>query len=103
MQTLDCPDASQLAPKRETSVTALQALAMLNDRFVIRQSEHAAARLDGEHPGDLSAQLRALYSVALCRPATDEEVTLLSAYARKHGLANAVRMLLNSNEFSFVE
>ena len=33
MQLMDCPDASQHAPKRESSVTALQALGMLNNRF----------------------------------------------------------------------
>jgi hypothetical protein len=103
MQTLDCPDASQLAPRRETSVTALQALAMLNDRFVIRQSEHVATRLGRDHPGDPAAQIRALYTLALCRPAADDEVELVSQYAVKHGLANAVRMVLNGNEFSFVE
>ncbi len=38
METMDCPDASQLAPRRESSVTALQALAMLNDRFIVRRA-----------------------------------------------------------------
>jgi len=33
MESLDCPDASQFMPVRASSVTALQALAMLNDRF----------------------------------------------------------------------
>ena len=27
----------------------------------------------------------------------------VAGYAEKHGLANAVRMLLNSNEFMFVD
>lgn len=102
MQTLDCPDASQLAPKRETSVTALQALAMLNDRLVIRQSEHIANRLKSAGP-DLPAQLRALYPLALGRPAEAADLDALLPYAQKHGLANAVRMLLNSNEFMFVD
>jgi hypothetical protein len=102
MQTLDCPDASQLAPKRETSITALQALAMLNDRFVIRQSEHVAERLTDAGP-DLAAQLRALYPLVLSRHALDAEIQALLPYAQKHGLANAVRMLLNSNEFMFVD
>jgi hypothetical protein len=101
MQAMDCPDASQWAPKRETSVTALQALAMLNDRFVIRQSEHIAARL--KDSGDVPAQVAELYRLALGRAATADETAAVSAYAAKHGMANAVRMLLNSNEFMFVE
>src|SRR5262249_22865401 len=40
MEALDCPDGSQFAPVRSNSVTALQALAMLNDRFMVRQCEH---------------------------------------------------------------
>ena len=40
METMDCPDPSLLSPKRNTTVTALQALALLNDPFVLRQAEH---------------------------------------------------------------
>ena len=40
------PDASQLTPKRNTSVTAkARRLAMLNNRFIVRQSEHFAERV----------------------------------------------------------
>jgi hypothetical protein len=102
MQTLDCPDASQFAPRRETSVTALQALAMLNDRMIIRQSEHIAERVSKEC-GNLGDRVRRLYLLVLDRPATDGEVQAVSVYAGKHGLDNAVRVLLNSNEFMFVE
>jgi hypothetical protein len=44
MESMDCPDLSQLTPVRSASVTALQALAMLNDKFIVRHSEHLAAR-----------------------------------------------------------
>jgi hypothetical protein len=101
METLDCADASQLTPVRSTSVTALQALTMLNNRFVVRQSEHIAARLEKSSP-DLAGRVRAAYEVILGREATPREVELVSAYAIKHGLPNAVRVLLNSNEFMFV-
>src|SRR2546430_13982473 len=46
MDTLDCPDASLLTPKRNTTLTALQALSLLNNPFVLRQSEHLAARVE---------------------------------------------------------
>jgi hypothetical protein len=74
---------------------------MLNDRFVIRQSEHIASRL--KSAGDVSAQVAELYRLALGRAATAEEAEAVGLYAAKHGMANAVRMLLNSNEFMFVE
>ena len=44
MEALDCPDSSQLAPARNASVSALQALAMLNNKFMVRMSEHLARR-----------------------------------------------------------
>ena len=42
-------------------------------------------------------------SVVLQRDPTDREQSALTDYARKHGLPNACRLLLNSNEFSFVD
>jgi len=101
MDSMDCADASQLAPQRNTSVTALQALAMLNNRFVVRQSEHFAARVAalGDRP---PARIAAAYQLALGRPPTEKEATALAAYAEKYGLANVCRLILNSNEFMFV-
>ena len=101
METLDCADASQLTPVRNTSVTALQALAMMNDRFIVRQSEHLAARLN-MLSSEPAGQIGMAYELILGRPATPNEVEVVSEYATKHGLANAVRILLNSNEFLFV-
>ncbi|HTI51052.1 MAG TPA: DUF1553 domain-containing protein, partial [Planctomycetaceae bacterium] len=101
METLDCADASQLTPVRSASVTALQALTMLNNRFIVRQSEHIALRLEGLAP-DVPGRVGAAYELILGRPATAHEVELVGRYVTQHGLANAVRMLLNSNEFMFV-
>ncbi|HVV98848.1 MAG TPA: DUF1549 and DUF1553 domain-containing protein, partial [Planctomycetaceae bacterium] len=102
MESFDCADASQLTPARNVSVTALQALAMLNNRFVVRQSEHLADRIT-QRTADPAAQINALYEYVLQRPPREEERTALQTYAAKHGLANACRVLLNSNEFLFVD
>jgi hypothetical protein len=101
-EALDCPDASQFTPVRATSVTALQALAMMNDRFTVRYAEHFATRLESESKDRLMRIARA-YELALGRSATDAEVKRLAEYAQKHGLANACRLLFNCNEFLFVE
>jgi len=102
MTTLDCPDASLLAPKRNVTLTALQALSTLNNPFVLRQCEHFAARLQ-EESADLSEQIERAYRLALSRPPSPNEAGLLRAYARKHGLANACRLLFNTSEFVFVD
>jgi hypothetical protein len=102
MDALDCPDSSQLAPKRTESVTALQALAMLNDKFIIRQSEHLAERAR-RRTTELPDQVVEVYRQILGRKPSEHERAIVADYAAKHGLANACRMLINSNEFLFVD
>ncbi|RPH47745.1 MAG: DUF1553 domain-containing protein [Planctomycetota bacterium] len=94
METLDCPDASQLTGARNVSVTPLQAMAVMNNRFVVRQSEHLASR---------AATVEKAYRLILQRKPTDAELKAVTDYAAKHGLANACRVLLNSNEFMFLD
>lgn len=101
LEALDCPDAAQLTPVRTNSMSALQALALLHDRFMVRMSERLAARAETA-ACDLPAQIGQVYRWALQREPTPSEARTLIAYAEKHGLANACRMLLNSNEFLFV-
>ena len=43
---LDCPDSSQSAPVRSESLSALQALVLWNNKFVLRYSEHLAAQVE---------------------------------------------------------
>jgi len=91
MERLDCPDPSVLTPKRTTTLTAIQALAMWNNRFMVRMAEHLAERAKGD-PHQLSQWV-------LGRPLRPDE----RAYAAQHGLANLARVLLNTNEFLFVD
>src|SRR5262249_10694800 len=100
MDALDCPDASQFTAARASSVTVLQALAMLNDRFMVRMSQHFARRV--EAAGLVEAQVRQAFLLALGREPTERERSLLAGYAARHGMANAGRVLLNCNEFLFV-
>jgi mono/diheme cytochrome c family protein len=100
MDALDCPDASQFTAVRPVSVTALQALALLNDPFMVRMSEHFAKRL--APAGDVRARVRRAYRLALGRDPRPAEESALAEYAGRHGLANACRVLLNCNEFVFV-
>jgi cytochrome c553 len=100
MDALDCPDASQFAATRTVSLTALQALALLNDPFMVRMSEHFAKSIEGV--GDVKEQVRHAYRLAVNRDPMEREELLLVQFANRHGVANACRVLLNSNEFAFV-
>ncbi len=100
MDALDCPDASQFTAARPSSVTVLQALALLNDRFMVRMSEHFAKRVASAGP--LEAQVTQAYRLALGREPTERERDRLAGFAARHGMANACRLLLNCNEFLFI-
>jgi hypothetical protein len=102
METLDCPDGSQSAPVRGASVTALQALALLNDKFVVRQCEHIAARITANNSTLLQQSAEAVRLI-LGRTATARELQSISTYVARNGLANACRILINSSEFVFVD
>ena len=102
METLDCADPSLNVPKRNTTITALQALALLNNKFMVRQAEHFAARIARENESPRQ-QLSAAYQLAFGRSPRDDESRALLLYLKKHGLANTCRLLFNTNEFLFVD
>lgn len=102
LETLDCPDPSLSTPVRNTTITALQALALMNNPFVVRQAEYLAERLAAED-SDAEGQIDRLYRLALGRPPSEEERAALVEYAQRHGLANACRVVINTNEFIFVD
>ncbi len=102
MTVLDCADPSRMVPQRDETISPLQALAMLNNRFMTTMSEHFAQRL-GDGSPQLIDQLRLAIQLALSRDADDLELRLLSDYATRHGLPATCRIILNLNEFVFVE
>lgn len=97
MDALDSPDGGALTPVRSESTTAIQAFALLNNPFVIRQCEHIAARIQAESPEGMAVE--SLFGLLLQRPPTTNERARVADYARDHGLANAVQVIVNSNEF----
>jgi len=101
-EALDCPAPSQAVPLRSETNTALQALAMLNDRLVFDLSERFAQRILAEGPSPEQAVARA-WELALQRPATPEELRPLLALAEVQGLPAVCRVLWNSNAFHFVD
>ena len=97
---LDSADASQLTAVRNESTTPLQALELLNNAFILRQCQAFALHLEKQAAG-LDAQIELAIQAAYGRATRDDERTLLADYARRHGLANACRLIINSNEFCY--
>jgi hypothetical protein len=101
MDSMDCPAGDQLAATRTDSVTALQALSMLNNVFVVRQSERLASRVELEFPA-VPDRVGAVFELAYGRRPSGSEKSRLIKFLQQHGLANLCRVVFNSNEFMFV-
>ena len=97
MALFDCADPSMLVDKRNQTITPLQALAQLNNQLMVVMAKHFAARV--EKNGGTGEAFR----IAFQRTPTEQEKTALADYAAKHGLANACRLIVNMNEFAFVD
>ncbi len=101
MDALDAPDGGSLTPVRGQATTVFGAFALMNNAFVIRQCEHIAARLDKETRG--KAPVARAFRLLLERDPQPEELARFTAYARQHGLANACQIIVNSNEFLYID
>jgi len=102
LAALDCADPSMRVDRRHETVTPQQALALLNNRLMVTMARHFAARVEREADG-VDGQVSLACRIALGRPPEPRELRALAAYAGEHGLANACRVILNLNEFVFVD
>jgi mono/diheme cytochrome c family protein len=99
----DCPDAGQIAPKRNVSTTPLQALNLLNSAFMMEQAEFMAQRVEKDTGRDVPAQVKRVFRLAFQRAPTEKEQAAAERLVRDHGLAALCRAVLNANEFVFVD
>ncbi len=102
MEALDFPDLGLLSPVRGVSLSPLQSLVLLNNRFVLHQAEALGRRAESvttERP----EQVRQMVRWAWLRDPTSLETAELSGLAERHGLAAVARLLFNSHEFLFVD
>jgi hypothetical protein len=97
--TFDCPDAGQVAPRRNRSTTPLQALNLLNSRFMLQQSALFAERLQREAGPDVDEQVRRAFQLAFQRDPHPAELAAAAQLIAAHGTPVFCRALLNANEF----
>jgi hypothetical protein len=103
LDALGCPDGSGTVPVRATSSSAQQALALLNDNFLLNHAEHMANQIRDRHRGKRTKQVQEAFSLILQRQASANELEQFVTYVAKHGLANACHLLLNTNEFLYLD
>ncbi len=99
----DCPDAGQIAPRRNVSTTPLQALNLLNSGFMLQQASYFAERVEKETGQDVAAQVKRVFALAFQRAPSEKELLAATKLVTDHGLAALCRAVLNANEFVFVD
>jgi hypothetical protein len=113
LQVFDQPVIETNCTRRPASTVSSQALTLLNSDFVTSQAEAFAVRLLREHPDDVvnQAALR-----AFSRRPNEREQALMSNFltqqtqrhgggvgAKERALADLCHMLMNANEFAYVD
>jgi hypothetical protein len=102
MAALDCADPSISVDRRNETLNALQALALMNHKLAVSMSRHWAAHLEREARTTPERVLLGM-RLALGRGPTPDESEALVRHTEQHGLASTCRLLLNLNEFVFVD
>ncbi len=101
MAAFDATVFSESCERRSTTTTPLQSLSMMNGYLVHEESEHLANRIVAEVGGERSHQISQAFRTVLNRSPEPEELEKFSTY--ESSLASICRVLLNTNEFLYVE
>ena len=102
MTSLDCADPSMRVDKRNESLSAIQALALLNNGFVLTHAKHFADRVQRES-GDVAVQVDLAYRIAFGESPSDLNRGGMIAFVKENGLPYLCRLLFNLNAFTFVD
>jgi hypothetical protein len=117
LSVFDQPVMNGNCTRRVSSSVVLQSLTMMNDGFILQQSEELAQRLASSAGPSAGARVQQAFHTILMRRPTPEEIesstSLLERQTRRFetgkakdpslkALANLCRMLLNANEFIYI-
>jgi hypothetical protein len=102
LAAFDCADPSQSVDKRNQSVTPQQALSLMNNNLTLVMAEALADRVTPMSP-NLGERVAAAFRLATGRVPVMSERDILIRHAADYGLASACRVILNLNEFTFVD
>jgi mono/diheme cytochrome c family protein len=103
LTTLDCPDPANLTPARSVTTTALQALTLSNNEFMLRQAERLKQRIENEVSPSREARIRRAFALTFQREPGEAELTAATRLVADLGLFALCRMLINANEFFYLD
>ena len=98
LDSFDCPDPAVATPQRSVSNTPVQALTLLNNKFVLKQAGLLAAKLERAGGDTVAGAYERLYQ----RAPSAKERALANQFIAQHGLSLYLRALWNTNEFVYV-
>jgi hypothetical protein len=106
LEVFDFAEPSMVIGQREASNTPAQALYLLNNRFVIEQSEVLASRLQ-QQADDRTSQVQLAFRLVYGRPATEQELAasrnfLQGSRDASAGLTEFCQALFATAEFRYV-
>ena len=101
MANFDAIVFSESCDRRSTTTTPLQALAMMNGYLSNEESAELAKRIAKETGGNEQSQIRRAFELTLNREPNEAEMLRLQQF--KGGLEAVCRVLMNSNEFLYLE
>ncbi len=103
LQSFDAPDTAASCGRRGTTTVPTQALILMNDPFVVGQARRFAERVRaaaGESPPE---QVNRAIALAYGRPPRAAEAETAVQFLRGHSLADLCQVLVQSNEFAFID
>ena len=105
LETLDCADPAVSTPRRSVTTTPLQALSLLNNRFMRQAAAaHGPARRAGGRRRSRSADRAGLSTGASAGgPTPSRSSSWPGSFAAEFGLAEFCLVIFNSNEFLYVD
>jgi hypothetical protein len=120
LELFDAPSSNLTCDRRDQSVVPTQALVLMNDEFTQEQAAYFADRAIRESKSEIESQAQRALSLALCRQPQsqriDEAVEFLTdrcqahqksglerAKAEREALIDLCHVLLNCNEFLYVD
>ena len=100
----DTPDCAFSTPRRSSTTSPLQALTLMNHSFTLDMSAALADRLKKETGGDSATneQVRRAFVLCYSREPADDELSACVKLVEAYGLPALCRVLLNSNEFIYL-
>jgi hypothetical protein len=103
METFDLPENMVACSRRNVSTVPPQALTLLNSPLAVDAAKAFAERLKTLAGDDDAEQVRQAFRLALARQPTEEEHAACLHLVRTQGLVQLCRVVLNLNEFVYVD